>query len=271
MAITSIKRIIRIGDSGPEVKTIQQALAALGYPLQGTGYFGNGTDTAVTAFQRSAGLVADGDVGEETLLALQAAVGHKAAEDLAPAGHTTVPDPAHTVVAHVGRPLWLEAGIGLVGTHEGPGARDNQTIIDWARDEGGDIAAEYTHDSIPWCALFANHCLRMADLKGTGTLWALDFAGKWPAIKLAGPAVGAFAPMLRSGGGHIGIVAGKDQNGNVMLLGGNQSDAVSIRPFASTRLNRGFWWPKDVPVPARTGMASLPIVRSDGQISHNEA
>lgn len=28
----------------------------------------------------------------------------------------------------------------------------------------------YTHDSIPWCALFANHCLTKVGLKGTGTL-----------------------------------------------------------------------------------------------------
>jgi uncharacterized protein (TIGR02594 family) len=260
-----------LGDSGDAVKTIQVALAKLGYHLNGTGYFGNATDVAVTAFQRAAGLTPDGDVGDKTLAAIQAAVGNKAPADLAPDGHSTSPVPSKTVVANIGRPLWLEAGIHLIGTQEGPGTRDNQVIIDWAKDEGGEIAKEYDHDSIPWCALFANHCLRMADLKGTGTLWALDFAGHWPAVKLNGPAVGAFAPMLRNGGGHIGIVAGKDQNGSIMLLGGNQSDAVNIKPFATSRLNQGFWWPKSVPLPTRIGMASLPVIRSDGQVSHNEA
>lgn len=32
--------------------------------------------------------------------------------------------------------------------------------------------------------------------------------------------------MLRDGGGHIAIVVGRDQHGNIMGLGGNQSDAV---------------------------------------------
>jgi uncharacterized protein (TIGR02594 family) len=271
--MASTSATLSLGDSGDAVKTVQLALAKLGFHLSGTGYFGNATDTAVSAFQRAAGLFPGGIVDDQTLDAIQAAVGKKSASDLAPDGHQSAPQPHKTVVANVGRPLWLEAGVNLIGTKERPGSGDNEVIIDWAKDEGGAIAKEYDHDSIPWCALFADHCLRLADIKGPGTLWALDFGNpsKWPAVKLAGPAVGAFAPMLRNGGGHIGIVAGKDQNGNIMLLGGNQTDAVNIKPFASTRLNKGFWWPKSVPVPARVGIASLPIVRSDGQVSHNEA
>ena len=171
------------------------------------------------------------------------------------------------------RPAWLQAGLQLIGTKEVPGTGDNKSIINWAKDEGGDIGKEYTHDSIPWCALFANHCLQLASLTGTGTLWALDFAGKWPSIKLAGPAVGAFAPMVRSGGGHIIQVVGRDQHGNIMGLGGNQSDAVNIEPFPVSRLNKGFWWPRAAPVPAadKIGLTRLPVVRSDGKVSSNEA
>lgn len=120
------------------------------------------------------------------------------------------------------------------------------------------------------CALFQNHLLTLAGLKGTGTLWALDFAGHWPCQRLSGPAVGAFAPMLRSGGGHIVQIAGKDQRGNFMCLGGNQSDAVNIEPFAVSRLNKGFWWPAGQPLP-RTGFANLPVVSSNGRLSSNEA
>ncbi len=77
--------------------------------------------------------------------------------------------------------------------------------------------------------------------------------------------------MLRNGGGHITIVAGKDQNGHIMGLGGNQSDSVSIAPFAMSRLNKGFWWPRDVPPPVQFGLNTLPLVRSDGRLSNNEA
>jgi uncharacterized protein (TIGR02594 family) len=247
----------RLNSSGEAVKQIQLALKSLGYPLNGTGYFGNATDTAVEDFQKRAGCTVDGVVGYDTAVAI----------DKALAGNLAAP-PAP--VAEVERPLWLQAGLKYIGTKEAPGGADNRIIIDWAREEGGAIAKTYTHDVIPWCALFANMCLTKAGLKGTESLWALDFAGQWPSVKLIGPAVGAFAPMVRDGGGHIGIVVGRDQHGNIMLLGGNQSDAVNIRPFARARLNKGFWWPASAPLPAQIGFSSLPVVQSDGKISRNE-
>jgi hypothetical protein len=76
--------------------------------------------------------------------------------------------------------------------------------------------------------------------------------------------------MLRNGGGHIIQIAGRDQHGHIMGLGGNQSDRVSIEPFPISRLNKGFWWPAGEPLP-RTGFANLPVVNSDGRVSGNEA
>ena len=248
----------KLGSSGPEVKRFQQALMQIGFPLHGTGYFGTATDTAVTAFQKRASLTADGKVGAGTAAALDAALA---------SNMQSVPV---EVKAEITRPLWFEAGLQLINTKETPGAQDSAEIIDWAKDEGGNIAQEYVHDSIPWCALFANHCLTKSGLKGTETLWALDFAGNWPSVRLAGVAVGAFAPMLRNGGGHIIMIAGKDQHGNIMGLGGNQSDKVSIVPFPISRLNKGFWWPAGEPLP-KTGFASLPVVNSTGRVSTNEA
>jgi len=249
--------ILKLGMSGDEVKAAQLALAKLGYNLKGTGYFGSATDTAVSAFQKRAGLKVDGEIGPITLKAI--GLGTPVAS--LPTIHQL----------EITRPLWVEAGIQLLGTHEGIGSKDNKTIIDWAKEEGGDIAAEYDHDSIPWCALFANHILTKVGLKGTETLWALDFAGKWPSVRLQGPAVGAFAPMKRTGGGHITVIVGKDQNGNPMGLGGNQGDQVSIEPFALSRLNQGFWWPAGVTMPKYIGMNTLPIIKSNGQLSVKES
>jgi uncharacterized protein (TIGR02594 family) len=254
--LVSSTKVMKLGSSGPEVAALQLALKNIGYALTGTGFFGPATDTAVTAFQKRSGVIPDGDVGPETAHLIDVAQG--------------APLPAH-VTEEVGRPLWVEAGLKFVGLKEGAGAVDNKTIIDWAKDEGGEIAAEYTHDSIPWCALFQNMMQTKAGNKGTETLWALDWAGKWPSVKLLGPAVGAIAPMLRSGGGHVICVVGKDQHGNIMGLGGNQSDKVSIVPFPMSRLNKGFWWPSSVPIPVKVGMTALPVVRSDGKISTSEA
>jgi len=251
------KNILKLGMQGELVKSAQLELAARGYNLKGTGYFGSATDTAVSTFQKRASLMIDGEIGPTTAKAIDAAPLTK-----------TLPTIKQLEIT---RPLWVEAGISLLGLHEGAGAKDNKAIIDWAHDEGGDIAKEYTHDSIPWCALFANHILTKVGLKGTETLWALDFAGKWPAVRLNGPAVGAFAPMKRTGGGHITIIVGKDQNGNPMGLGGNQSDAVTIAPFAISRLNQGFWWPAGTTLPQFIGLNTLPIIKSDGQLSTHEA
>jgi hypothetical protein len=48
--------------------------------------------------------------------------------------------------------------------------------------------------------------------------------------------------------GHVGFYAGRAKNGDILVLGGNQSDAVSIRPYPMERL-LGYRWPKGVPLP----------------------
>ena len=59
--------VMRTGSKGQEVKDLQPRLSALGfYSGEIDGEFGPGTKEAVTAFQKTNGLEADGIVGEET-------------------------------------------------------------------------------------------------------------------------------------------------------------------------------------------------------------
>jgi uncharacterized protein (TIGR02594 family) len=252
-------RVLSLGDSGPPVRAVQLALAKLGYDLKGTGYFGGATDTAVTDFQRRHALEIDGEVGRETAAAIDRAVARPKSR---PAS-----DRIKVVAPGGERPLWLIEGLKWRNTEEAAGPLDNPQILDWARQEGGTIAKVYRNDSIPWCSLYANMVLTKVGLRGTETLWALDWA-KW-GIELPGMAVGAFAPMKRDGGGHIAIVVGRDQHGNLMCLGGNQSDCVNIRPFPAER-PLSFRWPEEVSPPPRIGFERLPLVRSDGELSRNE-
>ncbi|CAD5949160.1 N-acetylmuramoyl-L-alanine amidase CwlM [Planktothrix tepida] len=63
--------LVMSGDSGTQVRQIQQRLQELGYfNANVTGYFGSLTQDAVIRFQRNAGLSADGIVGPQTLRAL---------------------------------------------------------------------------------------------------------------------------------------------------------------------------------------------------------
>jgi len=51
-----------------------------------------------------------------------------------------------------------------------------------------------------------------------------------------------------------------------MVLGGNQGNAVNIKPFAVSRV-LGYRWPRDKIVPTEP----LPIITSSGRLSSNEA
>jgi hypothetical protein len=60
------------GDTGSQVKILQQALASLGYSVgKPDGDYGPATQTAVEKFQTAKGLTPDGVVGPETLAKLQ--------------------------------------------------------------------------------------------------------------------------------------------------------------------------------------------------------
>lgn len=254
MTIASLvtSKILRLGMSGPDVKELQLALAKLGYPLRGTGYFGTATDTAVEQFQRKAGLDVEGDVGTLTATAIDRALGE-------PRPGTSIITPK---LAEVGRPLWLQEAIAHIGMREVAGSGNNRELVADIQT----VAPDYQEDSTPWCAGFLSFCLVKAGIKASKQpLWARSYAEGW-GVKLIGPAVGAIAVKTRTGGGHVTFVAGKNRNGVLACCGGNQNDMVNISEYSPSAFNLGFFWPKDVPLP-KTGFLSLPIVSSLGKVT----
>lgn len=68
----TLQRIPKFGDTGEEVKKLQNRLMALGFDPNGIdGIFGNDTLTAVSNFQKSKGLYGSGTIGEKTLALLE--------------------------------------------------------------------------------------------------------------------------------------------------------------------------------------------------------
>ncbi|MFJ7793279.1 N-acetylmuramidase domain-containing protein [Pseudomonas sp. NPDC096950] len=65
--------ILRHGDRGQEVRTLQQRLNMHGAGLDPDGDFGDATESAVRNYQRQVGLVIDGIAGSKTALALAGA------------------------------------------------------------------------------------------------------------------------------------------------------------------------------------------------------
>jgi uncharacterized protein (TIGR02594 family) len=259
---------IKLGSVGSTVRLAQLALITVGYKLTGTSFFGGATDVATRSFQKQYGLTVDGVIGERTALALDQAAANVRSDDPATKGK---------VLEANALPLWVHYGLTYLNLKEGSGASDNPVILEWAKEEGGNIAKDYAHDSVAWCALFANMVLTKCNLKGTETLWALDFNSdtKWPNTPLNGPAVGAFMPMKRTGGGHITICVGKAMiEGKLYLmgLGGNQGDAVSIAAFPVDR-PESYRWPLGTALPTNgeIGLSNLPIINSNGVISSKES
>lgn len=62
---------LKLGDSGDQVRTVQERLKKLGYlKANATGYFGSDTEAAVKAFQKRNKLAQDGKIGPATLAKL---------------------------------------------------------------------------------------------------------------------------------------------------------------------------------------------------------
>jgi uncharacterized protein (TIGR02594 family) len=259
--------VLRSGSTATIVKTLQQILQGYGYLIKADGMFGPATDSAVRDFQKKANLAVDGEVGLVTARVLSDGTVSPHPKEVPFPNDPSIPVPSPRLVDS--QPMWVVVGMSLLNTEEGPGSEDNPEILEWAKEEGGDIAKVYKHDSIPWCALLANYILTKVGLPGTGTLWALDFLTTKSLVTLQGPCVGAFAPMKREHGGHITVVVGRDPYGNLMCLGGNQNDSVSIEPFPRGR-PLSFRWPKGVTLPKNIGFDTLPLVDSDGKVSIKE-
>lgn len=74
-AVEAPSQTLKPGDQGAQVKTLQKALASLGYsPGTPDGDYGPSTQNAVERFQIAKGLAEDGVVGPATLNALQKAL-----------------------------------------------------------------------------------------------------------------------------------------------------------------------------------------------------
>lgn len=241
---------LRMGASCDAVKQIQLALKARGYPLSGTGYFGQQTDAAVEDLQRKAGLRATGIVDAATAALLDTA-------------------PARAVAAAAAAPLWLAVSLAHLGLKEAPGAADNRELVADIKS----VAADYQHDATPWCAGWVSFCLTRAGEKPSSQpLWALSYSDtrNQPVVRLNGPALGAIAVKTRNGGGHVTFVAGRTRGLALACCGGNQNDEVNVSPYRPDAFV-GFYWPKGAPLPAATGINTLPTVNAAGKPVSSEA
>lgn len=140
-------------------------------------------------------------------------------------------------------PPWMPVAIAGIGQREIPGPAENSWIVAlWKKIKRGGIKSE----RVPWCSAFVGACMEDVGIESTRFESAASWE-KW-GQPLTTPVYGCVVVFSRDGGGHVGFVSGVDDAGNLLVLGGNQGDAVSIAAFSPSRV-RAFRWPVSLTAP----------------------
>jgi len=159
-------------------------------------------------------------------------------------------------------PRWLTRARAFVGLKEVPGKATAPLISKWLVM----LKAWWRDDETPWCGVFVAAIMRLEGIDPPqrwyrARAW-LDFGDV-----LRDPVLGCVVVFERGGAGHVGFVVGNDEAGRLMVLGGNQGNAVSIAPFDRSRV-LGYRWPAGL----KAMVGPLPFIASRGaKASHNEA
>lgn len=141
---------------------------------------------------------------------------------------------------------WMEYALHEFGVRRIKGKKHNFHI-----DAYFETVGLHEDGETPWCSAFVNWCLKEASLpitkKANARSW-LNYTGA--NMCLAAPTWGCITVLWRgkpSGWqGHVGFYGGAERD-KIILLGGNQGRAVSIKAFPADHV-LGYTWPAAVPL-----------------------
>lgn len=94
-------------------------------------------------------------------------------------------------------------------------------------------------DETAWCSSFVNAIHWMVGLPRSGSAAARSWLKIGQPCTLHEAREGDIVVLSRGTNpahGHVGFFAGRDAAGNILILGGNQGNTVSIEPFDRGRL-----------------------------------
>jgi len=142
-------------------------------------------------------------------------------------------------------PFWLKNFEREIGVTEVPGPEDNPRILEYFKSLYPNFEQANWHDSDSWCAVSLNFIFEQSGIEGTNSPAAIDFL-KW-GRSLKKPRKGCVAVLWRvdpSGWeSHVGLVVDEKPD-EILLLGGNQDDAVSLKWFTKNKVRKnGYRWP----------------------------
>lgn len=222
------------------VLNIQRALnSAHAGPIVEDGLWGRETISAVLRFQTQNGLTIDGIVGPKTLEKLER---YTEKESIKP-----------TLT-----PPWLSLAFQWLGFRE-----TNKGIADFLRSDGATVGDPA---KIPWCGDFVQTVIALTlpnEILPVNPYWALNWMKFGQDAR--GFMLGAICVFSRKGGGHVGFVMGHD-NTYVHVLGGNQSNSVSVTKISKANL-KALRWPLSQTL---VGVAELPLSTLNTTISRSK-
>lgn len=158
-------------------------------------------------------------------------------------------------------PPWLAKARELVGLKEIVGSSHESKVVAFFAEAGHPGVKD---DETAWCAAFANAMLKRAGYTGTGLLNARSFLN-W-GEPLSKPRHGCIAVFKRGNSawqGHVAFYVGETPT-HVRILGGNQSNAVSITTNPKTGL-LGYRWPKQKVVAKPSAVDEVLAKRKEDQ------
>lgn len=114
------------------------------------------------------------------------------------------------------------------------------------------------HDEVPWCAAYLGACLERSGRRSTRSLLARSYLAWGEAVETGRP--GAIAVLSRGSdpaAGHVGFLLGETA-ADVILLGGNQSNRVTVSAYPKSRL-LGLRWLRANNADLRPPIAAIPV------------
>lgn len=149
------------------------------------------------------------------------------------------PAPAPAVPA--GGVPWMREADRWLGLREIAGAKHHPQILGWWES----IKAPFRDDETAWCAAYVGGVLEEVGIQSSRSAAARSYES-W-GEKVATPTYGAITVFWRGSKsgwqGHVAFLVGVTKTGDLLCLGGNQSDAVNVAKFGRDRL-LGFRFPK---------------------------
>lgn len=145
------------------------------------------------------------------------------------------PAPAPRVSEHPHAKAYAKAKAHL-GTQEIKGKSHNPEIVGWFGQVGHSWV---TDDETAWCAAFAGAMLQLGGLPSTRKLNARSYMEWGAPVRLEDAQPGDIVVFTRGDPngwqGHVGFFVRRD-GAHIIVLGGNQSNAVTTAPYPVSRL-----------------------------------